>query len=394
MRRMRMRFGTLWPDDPGSRSSLILASVENQGLLFIPDISGFTRFVSGLEIEHSRFIIQQLLEVLMDANELDLEISEVEGDAILFYKFGESPDVKSLYAQVERMFCDFHRHLMTFDMRRLCQCKACGSAVELSLKVITHYGEFTGYNVRSFSKLIGKDVIVAHQLLKNDIPEHEYWLVTSGLLSDGTSASLTDGMEWGASSKTTETGEIPFHYTQLGRLKSGLRPKPMPQLEPEGKVLMQSVAREYESHPRALFYILGHMELTPRWQEGVKHVEEVDHFLSGMGARQRVIMHDNTAVVMSPSSFSFEPERIVDMGLTDESGTRTVHCVLEKLGEDRSRLTIQVYLKPDQDLITDYEQHAKAMEEGWWQRSLENLDGLVKEMGHLELESCAPVGFQ
>ena len=30
--------------------------MENRGLLFIPDISGFSRFVNAVEIEHSRFI--------------------------------------------------------------------------------------------------------------------------------------------------------------------------------------------------------------------------------------------------------------------------------------------------------------------------------------------------
>jgi len=36
--------------------------MENKGLLFIPDISGFTRFVNEIGIERSRHIIQQLLE--------------------------------------------------------------------------------------------------------------------------------------------------------------------------------------------------------------------------------------------------------------------------------------------------------------------------------------------
>ena len=58
--------------------------MENRGLLFIPDISGFSRFVNAVEIEHSRFIIQQLLEVLLRANDSGLQISEIEGDAILF----------------------------------------------------------------------------------------------------------------------------------------------------------------------------------------------------------------------------------------------------------------------------------------------------------------------
>src|SRR6185295_7933531 len=109
-------------------------------LLFIPDISGFTRFVSEMEIDHSRLIIQELLEVVINANQIGLEISEIEGDAILFYKFGESPDLKELYKQVEKMFRDFHRHLSTYDYRRFCQCKACTAAIDLTLKVITHYG--------------------------------------------------------------------------------------------------------------------------------------------------------------------------------------------------------------------------------------------------------------
>jgi hypothetical protein len=58
--------------------------MENRGLLFIPDISGFSQFVNEVELEHSRFIIQQLLEVLIRANDSGLQISEIEGDAILF----------------------------------------------------------------------------------------------------------------------------------------------------------------------------------------------------------------------------------------------------------------------------------------------------------------------
>ena len=94
--------------------------MENKGLLFIPDISGFTRFVNETEIDHSRLIIQELLDILINANQIGLEVSEIEGDAILFYKFGESPGLEKLYQQVEKMFCDFHRHLNAYDHLRYC----------------------------------------------------------------------------------------------------------------------------------------------------------------------------------------------------------------------------------------------------------------------------------
>src|SRR4051812_17004607 len=137
--------------------------MQNRGLLFIPDISGFTKFVNNTEIDHSRMIIQELLELLISANQLGLEVSEIEGDAVLFYKFGDAPGVEEIYKQVEKMFVEFHRQLGAYNRLKYCQCRACVSAVNLSLKVITHYGEFTGYNVRNFNKLIGKDIIVAHQ---------------------------------------------------------------------------------------------------------------------------------------------------------------------------------------------------------------------------------------
>jgi hypothetical protein len=65
--------------------------MTNRGLIFIPDISGFTRFVNEVEIDHSRHIIQELLEVIINSNKIGLEVSEIEGDAILFYKYGDSP---------------------------------------------------------------------------------------------------------------------------------------------------------------------------------------------------------------------------------------------------------------------------------------------------------------
>ena len=152
--------------------------MENKGLLFIPDISGFTKFITQTEIEHSRLIIQELLEVLINSNEIGLNISEIEGDAILFYRFGEPPPLDEVYGQVEKMFCEFHRRLIAYDHRRYCLCRACNTANDLTLKIISHYGEFTNYSVKNFHKLIGKDIIIAHQLLKNDINTHEYWLDT------------------------------------------------------------------------------------------------------------------------------------------------------------------------------------------------------------------------
>jgi len=46
----------------------------NKSLLFLPDISGFTEFVNTTEIGHSQQVIAELLEVLINANTLELKL--------------------------------------------------------------------------------------------------------------------------------------------------------------------------------------------------------------------------------------------------------------------------------------------------------------------------------
>src|SRR2546423_8359541 len=103
--------------------------MENSGLLFIPDISGFTKFVTETEIDHSRYIIGELLENIINSNQIGLNISEIEGDAVLFYRFGEMPSPEEIYKQVERMFCNFQKQIKNYEVRRVCPCRACTGAI-------------------------------------------------------------------------------------------------------------------------------------------------------------------------------------------------------------------------------------------------------------------------
>src|SRR6185312_14866122 len=110
--------------------------MDNSGLLFIPDISGFTKFVNETEIDHSRYIIGELLENIINSNQMGLTVSEIEGDAVLFYRYGKVPSLEEIYRQVESMFCNFQKQLKNLETRRACQCSACTAAKNLSLKII------------------------------------------------------------------------------------------------------------------------------------------------------------------------------------------------------------------------------------------------------------------
>lgn len=351
--------------------------MPNQGLIFIPDISGFTKFVNEMEIDHSRHIIEELLEVIINANQIGLEISEIEGDAILFYKYGEAPDMREIYEQVEKMFWDFHRHLIIYDHRRLCQCKACMGAIELTLKVVTHYGEFTGYTVKNFSKLIGKDIIVAHQLLKNDIDNHEYWLATKNLTGDKIPENLPAWLDWYRSSKQTETGEIPFQYTQLSRLKHEIPPDPPLSLEIDNKVKLLSFSREYDAELLILLHAAVDFHTRKNWMEGVKDVDNVSHnVLPRLGTSHRSI-HDKGQNTMFTSSYSFTPDKII-YGETDEKKKISIHYSFDKISDSKTKLTLDFYMRNNPVAIGLFKLFKKKKLEKIFLRSMDNLDRMLK----------------
>ena len=55
------------------------------GYLLLADISGYTSFVAGTELEHSQDILSELLEVIIIHLKPQLVIHKIEGDAVFAY---------------------------------------------------------------------------------------------------------------------------------------------------------------------------------------------------------------------------------------------------------------------------------------------------------------------
>lgn len=152
-----------------------------QSLLFLPDISGFTEFVQNTEIEHSQHVISELLEVLIEANTEDLQLAEIEGDALFFYKENEIPSLERLLALTEHIFTAFYSHLKLLEKNRVCPCNACSTAVNLELKIIAHCGDLQFLKVQNNRKPFGNQVIEVHRLMKNSVDSDNYVLFSKAL---------------------------------------------------------------------------------------------------------------------------------------------------------------------------------------------------------------------
>lgn len=191
------------------------SSSTQNALLFIPDISGFTSFIGDRDFQHGQHIIAELLEVLIDANQLDLKVNEVEGDAIFFYRIGEAPGINDLIEQSEKMYVAFHNHLKKYGVSRLCNCATCKSANRLTLKFFAHFGNVSFHQVKNHQKLFSTDVILIHRLMKNNIAEDEYLLLTKQLLPE--TATEVDGnvLHWQSGSDSYDLGEVKYSYSSL-----------------------------------------------------------------------------------------------------------------------------------------------------------------------------------
>lgn len=244
-------------------------------LLFIPDISGFTKFITETELSHSKHIISELLSVIINQNELDLKISEIEGDAILFYRNGSPPSFKEIINQTKKMFISFHSFLNSIEHNNVCQCGACTSATNLTLKFISHFGELEEVSIDKFNKLIGSDVILVHRLLKNSIPSHEYLLLTENYLNI-LNDDLTNTEDWikleDYKEEINNFGTVKSKYITLTTLKASIPPhtkKDILKLKGStGKLSIIINAPLLKVHS-----ILSDIDSKKKWVKGLKKVE-------------------------------------------------------------------------------------------------------------------------
>ncbi|WP_344830565.1 DUF2652 domain-containing protein [Chryseobacterium ginsenosidimutans] len=147
-----------------------------EGIIIIPDISGYTDFVNSICIEAGRYITRELLSTILQANNIGMNVSEIEGDAILFYKFGRKPPVQKILKLYESMLKSFTIKLKEIE-------SIIGYDLGLSLKLVAHYGTFSEYTIGTFKKLYGEPIVKTHALLKNTIKSKTYILMTNAIAS-------------------------------------------------------------------------------------------------------------------------------------------------------------------------------------------------------------------
>jgi len=244
-------------------------------LIFIPDISGFTKFVNETGLQISRNLIADLLETIIEGNILDMTLGEILGDAVLFYRLGEPPTVQEVVNQCKQIFLDFQNYLKIVERDTGSELGASLSDSNLTLKFVVHYGLLSVTNIRDHIKLMGKDMIIAHRLLKNNVVGDEYVLLSENYLQTQLTESIKPNFSWtqlrSGFTNYEHLGDIYYRYAYLTPLRLLVtNNRSLGNRKSFSNIIAVNIA--IQAPPRFVLRIISNFRLKPTWVVGMSKV--------------------------------------------------------------------------------------------------------------------------
>src|SRR6187397_840319 len=102
-----------------------MASTPETGFLVLADLTGYTAYLSGSEIEHAPMIAGDLLETIVGRLEPPFRLSKLEGDAAFLYAEDGRADASLQLDAIEAAYFAFRRRLRSIDAATACDCNSC-----------------------------------------------------------------------------------------------------------------------------------------------------------------------------------------------------------------------------------------------------------------------------
>jgi len=164
----------------------------------IADISGYTSYLTGVELDHAQDIIADLMDTVVTGLRPPFHLAKFEGDAAFVYAVTDGIDGSLLQDAIESAYFGFRRRLRNIRQATTCACNACRRMGDLDFKFVSHAGQFIKHTMAGQEELAGGDVILIHRLLKNGVNErlggHAYALYSDACIQAMGIDPLTQGL--------------------------------------------------------------------------------------------------------------------------------------------------------------------------------------------------------
>lgn len=244
--------------------------------LVIADISGYTSYLAGVELDHAQDILADLMDTVVGAFRPAFRLAKLEGDAAFVYLVTETVDGSALQDLVEGCYFAFRRRLRDIQQASSCECNACILIPNLDLKLLAHHGAIARHRIAGWEELVGSDVILVHRLLKNSVE------VDLGI---GAYALYTDACIRAMGVVDPETLGLREHretYDVIGEVVGWVQDleaawaaeKDRTHVIVEAKDAIWDYARILPGPPELVWEYLTSPIRRPRWQHGVTAFDE------------------------------------------------------------------------------------------------------------------------
>jgi hypothetical protein len=280
-----------------------MLTTPERGGLVIADISGYTAYLVGTEVDHAQDVLADLSRTIVDALAPPFTFNELEGDAAFVYLLGDELDPSVVFDTLSACYGAFRTRLASITSATTCQCNACVLIPRLDLKVVAHHGQFVRGRMVGAERLTGPDVILVHRLLKNAVVA-ETTIAAYALFTDACLAAMAiDPGQLGFTQHRESfegVGEVITWVDDLeARWMADQARHPVRVMDTDPGALV--VASEVPADPARVWELLTTPSLRAQWQDGVTSVAEskptgirgvgtMNHCVHGSGLSDELIV--------------------------------------------------------------------------------------------------------
>jgi uncharacterized protein DUF2652/polyketide cyclase/dehydrase/lipid transport protein len=247
--------------------------MAEKGFLLIADITGYTMFLTGSELDHAQGVLDALFKSIFAELRAPIVLSNLQGDAALAHLPEASvPQRQFPLDAIERIYCSFANTLAAMRLNTTCTCNACRNMGQLDLKFFLHFGVYATQVLAGRAELQGPEVIRLHRLMKNSVTKatgiKAYALVTQP-------AADTIGLpDFFASAirhvePSDELGETHCLIYDLAPVFARWRAARRIVVQKDEKQAFESIECDLPVPPAVAWTYVTDVEKKVRWQQGI-----------------------------------------------------------------------------------------------------------------------------
>jgi hypothetical protein len=241
--------------------------------LIIADISGYTSYLAGVELDHAQDILADLMNTVVKGLRPSFKLAKLEGDAAFSYAITNEVDGSMLLDTAETCYFAFRNRLLSIRQATTCECSACSLIPALNLKIVAHHGQVGTQRIAGRSELVGSEVIVIHRLLKNSISEPAYLFITDSCMAktelEPTQLGFRRHVE-----EFEHVGEVGGWVADLEAAWKSYRDRKRVYVS-EGEAAL-ALSGFVPAPPEVVWEFISSPLLRPKWSAGITRIDQVD----------------------------------------------------------------------------------------------------------------------